>query len=47
MKGLFDPVITEITSLIERQVNTVKDEKNALIDVYICYHQEQQFWNQC
>jgi hypothetical protein len=33
MQTLFDPVITEITSLVSQQVKQAKAKKNALIDV--------------
>jgi hypothetical protein len=33
MQILFDPVITEITSLVNQQVRQAEAKKNALIDV--------------
>jgi hypothetical protein len=34
MKGLFDPVVAEITNLLAQQVEDVKRTKNAYIDVF-------------
>lgn len=33
MQALFDPVISEITSLVSQQVEEAKSKKNANIDV--------------
>jgi hypothetical protein len=33
MQSLFDPVIAEITSLVGQQVEEVRKERNATIDV--------------
>jgi len=33
MQALFDPVISEITSLVSQQVKEAKSKKNANIDV--------------
>lgn len=33
MQALFDPVISEITSLVSQQVKEAKSKKNAKIDV--------------
>ena len=33
MQTIFDPVISEITSLVGQQVNEAKAKKNATIDV--------------
>ena len=35
MRALFDPVITEITRLVEQQVKAAKDTQNAKINVCI------------
>jgi hypothetical protein len=34
MKGLYDPVVAEITNLLAQQVDDVKRTKNAYIDVF-------------
>jgi hypothetical protein len=34
MQALFDPVISEITSLVSQQVKEAKSKKNAKIDVW-------------
>jgi hypothetical protein len=33
MQSLFDPVISEITTLVGQQVKEAKEKKNAMIDV--------------